>query len=141
MKPTELYDNISGDKDFRGALVGKGLDACAIITHKPTGLTTRIPMKSIYDLTWDVVQAVLKGLREPVVLTHMTRVVGYYSFTHNWNGSKIGELHDRHLGNYALPEAKPAVQHFEYDSDPATPVRGLPRLVAVYDDVQELALV
>ncbi len=32
----------------------------------------------------------------------MTRVVGYFSRIHNWNKSKIGELADRHAGNYSV---------------------------------------
>lgn len=33
-------------------------------------------------------------------VSHMTRIVGYYSKVHNWNQSKIGELRDRRAGNY-----------------------------------------
>jgi ribonucleoside-triphosphate reductase len=33
---------------------------------------------------------------------HITRIVGYYSRIENWNKSKIGELADRHRGNYAV---------------------------------------
>jgi len=33
-------------------------------------------------------------------LTHMTRVVGYFSRVENWNPSKVGELHDRQKGTY-----------------------------------------
>ena len=32
----------------------------------------------------------------------MTRVVGYFSRIPNWNKSKIGELKDRHRGNYSV---------------------------------------
>ncbi|MGD1002526.1 MAG: anaerobic ribonucleoside-triphosphate reductase [Candidatus Brocadiia bacterium] len=35
----------------------------------------------------------------------MTRIVGYYSRVNNWNKSKIGELKDRHRGNYRLAGA------------------------------------
>jgi hypothetical protein len=35
-------------------------------------------------------------------LTHMTRIVGYYSRVNNWNKSKLGELNDRQVGDYAL---------------------------------------
>ncbi len=35
-------------------------------------------------------------------LTHMTRIVGYYSRVNNWNKSKIGELKDRCAGDYKL---------------------------------------
>ena len=44
----------------------------------------------------------------------MTRIVGYYSRVNNWNKSKLGELKDRHRGNYRLGgapvEARPAVK-------------------------------
>ncbi len=32
----------------------------------------------------------------------ITRIVGYFSRVNNWNKSKIGELKDRHKGNYAV---------------------------------------
>lgn len=32
----------------------------------------------------------------------VTRIVGYYSRIPNWNKSKIGELKDRHKGNYSI---------------------------------------
>lgn len=34
----------------------------------------------------------------------ITRIVGYYSRISNWNKSKIGELKDRHNGNYSVEE-------------------------------------
>ncbi|MCF6158153.1 MAG: hypothetical protein E3K32_06205 [wastewater metagenome] len=37
-----------------------------------------------------------------VRLYGVTRIVGYYSRVSNWNKSKIGELHDRHTGNYSV---------------------------------------
>jgi hypothetical protein len=36
----------------------------------------------------------------PVKLNGITRIVGYYSHTQNWNKSKIGELRDRAKGQY-----------------------------------------
>jgi len=32
----------------------------------------------------------------------VTRIVGYYSRITNWNKSKLGELQDRHKGNYGV---------------------------------------
>ncbi|MGQ3683703.1 MAG: hypothetical protein ACUBOA_01570 [Candidatus Loosdrechtia sp.] len=32
----------------------------------------------------------------------VTRIVGYYSRVSNWNKSKVGELHDRHMGRYSV---------------------------------------
>ena len=45
---------------------------------------------------WDKIK---KGIPN---LTHMTRIVGYYSRVNNWNKSKLGELKDRHAGDYAV---------------------------------------
>ena len=36
----------------------------------------------------------------------VTRIVGYYSKITNWNKNKIGELKDRHSGNYKLSSLK-----------------------------------
>ena len=35
-------------------------------------------------------------------ITAITRIVGYYSRVNNWNKSKLGELKDRHRGNYSV---------------------------------------
>ncbi len=43
---------------------------------------------------------VITGARNPVVCEGVTRIVGYYSRTQNWNKSKIGELRDRQHGQY-----------------------------------------
>jgi hypothetical protein len=43
--------------------------------------------------------AIKKGIPN---LTHMTRIAGYYSRVNNWNKSKLGELKDRHVGDYSL---------------------------------------
>ena len=37
-------------------------------------------------------------------MTHVTRIVGYYSQLQNWNRSKLAELRDRHKGDYSVPE-------------------------------------
>jgi len=42
------------------------------------------------------------GITQGKDVYHMTRVVGYYSKIHNWNKSKIGELADRHEGEYCV---------------------------------------
>lgn len=34
----------------------------------------------------------------------VTRVVGYYSRVENWNKSKLGELDDRHKGDYRVKQ-------------------------------------
>jgi len=40
----------------------------------------------------------------------ITRIVGYFSRVSNWNKSKLGELKDRHRGNYAVGTAFPPVR-------------------------------
>ena len=45
------------------------------------------PLKDIFD--------VITNNRKALVCHGVTRIVGYYSRTHNWNKSKVGELRDR----------------------------------------------
>ncbi len=47
-----------------------------------------------------IVDALETGVTER--LYGVTRIVGYYSRTSNWNKSKLGELRDRHKGNYSV---------------------------------------
>lgn len=47
-----------------------------------------------------LISALITG--ECIKLYGVTRIVGYYSRIHNWNKSKIGELKDRHRGNYGV---------------------------------------
>jgi ribonucleoside-triphosphate reductase len=38
----------------------------------------------------------------------VSRIVGYFSRISNWNKSKLGELKDRHHGNYSVAGSFPA---------------------------------
>lgn len=105
MELTLFYDKIEAHPD----LDGLGIDTeCAnhqpgvIIKQNKTGLMTRIPLAAIEAADWGVLEEVLMGKREPQVLQHMTRVVGYFSRVENWNKSKVGELKDRRKGNYSV---------------------------------------
>ena len=73
-----------------------------VIKHEPTNMEVKIPVDAIRQAEWDTLYDVMTGKREPAVLQHMTRVVGYYSKIENWNPSKIGELKDRQKGVYEL---------------------------------------
>jgi hypothetical protein len=73
-----------------------------IVRHTPSGRHTALPMRSIAGAPWKEIEDVLCWRRSPRVMTHVTRIVGYYSMIHNWNRSKVAELHDRQRGNYAL---------------------------------------
>jgi len=44
---------------------------------------------------------------ESTDVSGITRIVGYFSRIDNWNKSKLGELRDRHRGNYSLSGLAP----------------------------------
>lgn len=99
----EFFSKVEADEE----LCGVGVDCesenpSVMVKHRISGLTTRIPVKAIEEISWEELRAILTGKREPLALQHMTRVVGYYSRIENWNKSKIGELKDRHKGRYEL---------------------------------------
>lgn len=90
-------------------LTGVGIDSdCpdrkpgVIVKHDKNGQMTRIPVEAIEAVDWPILEEVLTGKREPQVLQHMTRVVGYFSRVENWNKSKVGELKDRQKGDYSI---------------------------------------
>lgn len=65
-----------------------------------------IPFAELKEHKWIHIEAVLTGREPPHGMTHLARIVGYYSRPENWNASKIAELRDRHVGNYAIPEGQ-----------------------------------
>jgi hypothetical protein len=103
MKLAKFYDNIEASDEFVGIGVDdtdKGIGV--IVKHKPTNVSMRLPAEAIKKADWEMLSDVISGKREPAVLQHMTRVVGYYSRIENWNISKLGELQDRQAGNYEV---------------------------------------
>lgn len=104
MELGEFYDKIESSGNFEGISIdsAEAKKPGVVIRDKASGLTTRLPVAAIEKAEWGVIEEVLSGKREPVVLQHMTRVVGYYSRIENWNKSKIGELKDRHKGDYSV---------------------------------------
>lgn len=65
-----------------------------------------VSLREVLDQGVDVVLDVCLGRRPPRVLTHMTRIVGYFSTVDNWNRSKLAELADRRRGEYRLEGEK-----------------------------------
>ena len=104
MELCTFYDNIEADE----SLTGVGVDSsdenniCVIVKHTMSGLTTKMPIDRIDDHEYEFLLSILVGEREPIVLQHMTRVVGYFSRVDNWNTSKLGELKDRQKGAYVI---------------------------------------
>jgi hypothetical protein len=75
----------------------------AIVEDTETGHKTSIPWSSVGRHDWATLRAVATGERDAGILTHMTRVVGYYARVQNMNRSKArGEIPDRRRGNYAV---------------------------------------
>ena len=80
-------------------------DEEAVYLRRPsTGLCFRLALRAVLDYEWEEFEAVFSGRRSPNALSHMTRIVGYYSRIENWNKSKLSELADRRKGDYALPD-------------------------------------
>ncbi len=64
------------------------------------------------DEAFDFVR-VVNNHRDKIVLVGVTRIVGYYSRTHNWNKSKVGELRDRQSGYYQSKGLKEVKEYKE----------------------------
>lgn len=102
---TELFDKVDG-VIFEGLGLSEAYGKpVMLIKHNPTNLVTQISTECVHNMTWEQIEPILTGVREPVVLQHMSRICGYMSQFSNWNPSKIGELRDRHKGDYAFPAA------------------------------------
>jgi hypothetical protein len=105
MTGTELFDKVAEHPDLEGmGLFTTDRGPTAQVRFKPNGSILQFPFEALQHITWEQLEPILTCKREPHVLTHMSRVVGYFSRIENWNQSKIGELKDRHRGNYALTE-------------------------------------
>ena len=102
MKFSDFFDHIEAHPQLRG--LGMGGDHFVVVADVGNGLCTRVEARAVEDNDWEELERILLGGRINA-LQHMSRVVGYFSFVHNWNDSKIGELKDRHKGNYAIVDA------------------------------------
>ena len=105
MEMTQFYDVVEQHPELEGIGIDsqcKDRQPGVIVKYTKTGLMTRIPTAAIEAADWGILEEVLTGKREPQVLQHMTRVVGYFSRVENWNKSKVGELKDRQKGDYCI---------------------------------------
>lgn len=105
MQLMEFYEKVERHPGLEGLGIDSGCadkSAGVIVKNTQTGLMTRLPVAAVEAAEWDVIEDVLLGKREPQVLQHMTRVVGYFSRVENWNKSKVGELKDRRKGDYSV---------------------------------------
>lgn len=89
-------------------------DDVVLVTNSLSGARFAVSVSAILEREWVELEGVFLGTRQPRILTHVTRIVGYFSQLQNWNRSKIAELRDRQKGNYSLEPSPskiaPAVQ-------------------------------
>ncbi len=129
MDGRDFFDRVDthGGLDWIGSRQGSGPGTDEVyVSHATTGAKFALPVETILAHEWDELEAVLTGKRLPRVLTHLTRIVGYYSQVHNWNRSKHAELKDRGEGTYLVSEPRPV----EAGPVPAVPARSETRQVA-----------
>ena len=113
MNGADFYDKVQAHPDLElvGAAGADKMNPVLDVPEKECVLIVRYsPRDEFYQLTatgiaeavWEELVEILTGGREPLVLRHMSRIVGYYSIVENWNKSKIGELIDRRKGEYRI---------------------------------------
>ncbi len=105
MDAGEFFDRIEAHPELEGAGVEEGENGegdAVYVRHVPTDSKFRVLLSTVLEHSWEKLEPILTGQREPKILSHMTRVVGYFSRVENWNRSKIGELRGRQKGDYSL---------------------------------------
>lgn len=105
MELVDFFNAVEAHKELQGLAISENQtdgECLLAVEHLPSRLVTQLPAGAVEGCEWSVLEDVLVGKREPKILYHMTRVVGYYSRVENWNQSKLGELNDRHAGNYCV---------------------------------------
>jgi len=68
-------------------------------TRIPTPMTYEVKVADLPRITETQAELNLHGKS---TVKHISRVVGYWANTENWNRSKISELKDRGKGNYEI---------------------------------------
>lgn len=92
MTSSEFWDNLMATPE----LESKGVSGDSItIKHIPSKVCYSIDRDTLVKESWPTLKEILFAIRPAKVLSHITRIVGYYSQIDNWNRSKLGELKDR----------------------------------------------
>jgi hypothetical protein len=87
-----------------GGVLRRHETARAYAVEMPDGRLYTILDEALDRNAPEDIRSVLAGEREPRVLRHMSRIVGYFSVIENWNQSKVGELRARRRGNYDVAD-------------------------------------
>ncbi len=102
----EKHENL----DCEGLLLGEQPEEdFLVIKNGAAGCRYKVLVTTVQEQPWPVLEAVFRGEREPIIMEHMSRIVGYYSKVKNWNKSKLGELRDRKAGDYSLGDIEAEV--------------------------------
>lgn len=88
MTLTDFMSNVDKDDELEGV----DTTETEVIVKDKSGTPVRIKAIDILDHEWKSIRNGIIG-SQPVYT--VTRVCGYFSRTHNFNSSKIGELNDR----------------------------------------------
>jgi len=76
-----------------------------VFLNRDTGRFYAVDVNALKgDITVKEFEEIVGGKREAVGLVTVSRIVGYYSYSINWNKSKLGELKDRRKGDYGIGE-------------------------------------
>lgn len=102
MELDKFFEKIEDHESLRGVAIEMEEEGKLAIEHINSKLVTVVPAEAVEKADWEILEDIFTCKRDPQVLYHMTRVVGYYSRVENWNKSKIGELKDRQKGNYVV---------------------------------------
>jgi len=105
MEMAKFISTIDEHKVLEGIGIDQGNDSVSpgvVIGNNEMNVSIRIPIEAIEKAEWKDIEDVLLCKREPAVLQHTTRVVGYFSRIENWNKSKQGEHKDRKKGEYKV---------------------------------------
>ena len=100
MQLSEFMESVNANAELKGIAIDneKGF----VIEHIRSKVCTVVPFSEVEKLDWMTLEDVLMMRQSAQPLYHMTRVVGYFSRTENFNISKLGELKDRQKGNYKI---------------------------------------
>ena len=104
MTGRDFFDNVAAHPDLEWLGVIDSDNPEAIVRNIPRETIHAISLHSIMSESWAALEGVLTAKRTAKIMRYVTRVIGYYSSTWNWNASKLAELADRHKGQYTLPE-------------------------------------
>jgi anaerobic ribonucleoside-triphosphate reductase len=73
-----------------------------VIKNETNNTICGITTDAVQSSQWQDIEDSIMGRRNPVVVHHMSRIVGYFSKIENWHDTKLSELEDRHKGDYIV---------------------------------------